>query len=101
MKTRNVCRKISLLVNCAALVFAASSSLAVESRIITFQGGDDAASENTKRLIGHWRKTTIVFESPKDEHLFFMPMVPPRTGSSRQTAAANPLQATGVLKARS
>ena len=69
MKTQNVCRKISLLVNCAALVFAASSSLAVEPGIITFQGGDDAASENTKRLIGHWRKTTIVFESPKDEHL--------------------------------
>lgn len=69
MKTRNVCRKITLLVNCAALVFAASSSLAVEPGIITFQGGDDAASENTKRLIGHWRKTTIVFESPKDEHL--------------------------------
>src|SRR5438045_8733740 len=69
MKTQNASRKIILLLNCAALVFAASSSLAVESGIITFQGGDDAASENTKRLIGHWRKTTIVFESPKDEHL--------------------------------
>ena len=22
-----------------------------------------------QRLIGHWRKTTIVFGSPKDEHL--------------------------------
>src|SRR5438034_8945619 len=69
MKTQNASRKIILLLNCAALVFAASSSLAVESGIITFQGGDDAASENTKRLFGHWRKTTIVFESAKDEQL--------------------------------
>jgi len=69
MKIRNVSREITLLLNCAALAFAAFSSLAAESAIITFQGGDDAASENTKRLIGHWRKTTIVFESPKDEHL--------------------------------
>ncbi len=69
MKIRNACRKITLLATCATLAFAASSSLAAGSAIITFQGGDDAASENTKRLIGHWRKTTIVFESPKDEHL--------------------------------
>jgi hypothetical protein len=69
MKTRNVCRKITLVVNCAALVFAAFSPLAADSGIVTFQAGDDASSENTKRLIGHWRKTTIVFGSPKDEHL--------------------------------
>jgi hypothetical protein len=69
MKTRNDSRKIILFVTCASLAFAASASLAAESAIITFQGGDNVASENTKRLIGHWRKTTIVFESPKDEHL--------------------------------
>ena len=69
MKIRNASRKITLLLNCAALAFAASSTLVAESGIITFQGGDDAASENTRRLIGHWRKTTIVFGSPKDEHL--------------------------------
>src|SRR5438128_11080399 len=69
MKIPNARRKIALLVNCAALAFAAFSALAADSGIVTFQGGDDAASENTKRLIGHWRKTTIVFGSPKDEHL--------------------------------
>ncbi len=26
-------------------------------------------SENARILVGHWRKTTIVFEQPKDEHL--------------------------------
>ena len=69
MKTQKRQWKITLLMHCAVLAFAAFSSLAAESGIITFQAGDDAASENTKRLIGHWRKTTIVFGSPKDEHL--------------------------------
>jgi hypothetical protein len=69
MKIPNTSLKITLLLNCAALAFAAFSTLAAESGIITFQAGDDAASENTKRLIAHWRKTTIVFGSPKDEHL--------------------------------
>ena len=26
-------------------------------------------SEGARVLVGHWRKTTIVFENPKDEHL--------------------------------
>jgi hypothetical protein len=26
-------------------------------------------SENERILVGHWRKTTIVFDQPKDEHL--------------------------------
>ena len=69
MKIPNACRKIALLVNSAALAFAALSPLAADSGIVTFQAGDDASSENTKRLMGHWRKTTIVFGSPKDEHL--------------------------------
>jgi hypothetical protein len=69
MKTRNARWKITLLANCVVLAFAAFSSLAADPAMSTFQTGDDAASENTKRLIGHWRKTTIVFESPKDEHL--------------------------------
>jgi hypothetical protein len=29
----------------------------------------DPSSDLKQQLIGHWRKTTIVFESPKDEHL--------------------------------
>ncbi len=34
-----------------------------------FQESGDASSDNKQQLIGHWRKTTIVFESPKDEYL--------------------------------
>ena len=34
-----------------------------------FQESGEASSDSTQRLIGHWRKTTIVFESPKDEHV--------------------------------
>jgi hypothetical protein len=71
MKIRNASRKITLLLNCAGLAFAASCSLAADLPMITFQAGSDAGSDNTKRLIGHWRKTTIVFQSPKDEHLVF------------------------------
>ena len=26
-------------------------------------------SESARALVGHWRKTTIVFENPQDEHL--------------------------------
>jgi len=69
MKILNVFRKISWIAQCAALVFAAVSTNAAGSGIITFQEGSGAPSENTNRLVGHWRKTTIVFESPKDEHL--------------------------------
>lgn len=29
----------------------------------------EPSSENSGVLVGHWRKTTIVFEQPEDEHL--------------------------------
>ena len=45
------------------------SALAAGSGVILFQESGDASSDNKQRLIGHWRKTTIVFGSPKDEHL--------------------------------
>ena len=73
MKILNVFRKISWIAQCASLVFAAVSTNAAGSGIITFQEGSGAPSENTNRLVGHWRKTTIVFESPKDEHLVLHP----------------------------
>jgi len=69
MKTQKRHWKITLPAHCAALAFAAFSSVAADPAMVPFQAGDDAASENTKRLLGHWRKTTIVFGSPKDEHL--------------------------------
>jgi hypothetical protein len=69
MATQNVFRKITWLAQCAAFAFAAFSAEAADSAIITFQEGSDASSENAKVLIGHWRKTTIDFVGPRDEHL--------------------------------
>jgi hypothetical protein len=70
MKKRNVLLKITRLASCVALAFGVAFSVAAAaSGITTFQEESDAPSENSSPLIGHWRKTTIVFESPKDEHL--------------------------------
>lgn len=49
------------------------SAVAAGSAIITFQESGDASPDNKHQLIGHWRKTTIVFGSPKDEHLVLNP----------------------------
>ena len=54
---------------CTVLLFGLVSAVAADSGVIMFQESGDASSANTQRLIGHWRKTTIVFGSPKDEHL--------------------------------
>jgi hypothetical protein len=54
---------------CTILVMGLISAVAAGSGVIRFQESSDSSSDNTQRLIGHWRKTTIVFGSPKDEHL--------------------------------
>jgi hypothetical protein len=69
MRRVNILYKISWLANCSVFAFTAFSTESANSGIITFQAGGDASPENTDQLVGHWRKTTIVFESPKDEHL--------------------------------
>jgi hypothetical protein len=56
---------VQCVVFASGLVFSAAAG----SGIIAFQESSDAPSDNTQRLICHWRKTTIVFGSPKDEHL--------------------------------
>jgi hypothetical protein len=56
-------------VQCVVFAFGLVFSAAAGSGITAFQESSDAPSDNTQRLIGHWRKTTIVFGSPKDEHL--------------------------------
>jgi hypothetical protein len=68
MKTWN----FLLGVTCAQYVvfaFSVVSLVAGSSGPITLQQSGEASSDNTQPLIGHWRKTTIVFGSPKDEHL--------------------------------
>ena len=49
--------------------FGLVSAATAGSGVIAFQESGEASSDNKQRLVGHWRKTTIVFESPKDEHL--------------------------------
>jgi hypothetical protein len=69
MITRNVFRQLIWIAQCAAFVFVAFSAQAADSGIITFQEGNAASSENSSGLIGHWRKTTIGYTGPRDEHL--------------------------------
>ncbi len=67
MKTRTLLGFTA--VQCTVLVFGLVSAAAADSGVILFQESSDGSSDNKQRLIGHWRKTTIVFGSPKDEHL--------------------------------
>ena len=54
---------------CIVFAFGLVSAVPAGSGIIAFQDSADSSSDNKQRLIGHWRKTTIIFGSPKDEHL--------------------------------
>jgi hypothetical protein len=72
MTIRNVPRNITLIAQCAAFAFVAFSANAANSRIITFQESS-APSENSSELVGHWRKTTIGYTGPVDEHLVLHP----------------------------
>ncbi|HXQ02961.1 MAG TPA: hypothetical protein VN801_08335 [Candidatus Udaeobacter sp.] len=69
MKTQHVFRKINWLAYCAAFAFAGFSIEAADSGIIRFQESSAPSSENASALIGHWRKTTISYTGPIDEHL--------------------------------
>jgi hypothetical protein len=66
MKTRSLLG--FAFAQCIVFAFGLVSAATSGSGVIAFQESGDASSDN-KQLIGHWRKTTIVFESPKDEHL--------------------------------
>ena len=68
MKTRRFPLGITLA-QCLAFAFSLVSAAAGNPGLITFQESGETSSDSTQRLIGHWRKTTIVFGSPKDEHL--------------------------------
>ena len=53
----------------AVLAFGLVSAAASNSGIILFQESGDTSSGNNQQLIGHWRKTTIGYTGPIDEHL--------------------------------
>ena len=67
MKTRSLLD--FTFAQCTVFAVGLVSAAATGSGVITFQESGDASLDNKQQLIGHWRKTTIVFESPKDEHL--------------------------------
>jgi hypothetical protein len=69
MRTQNSSRWVTWIAQCAVLLFAAFSIEAAGSGIITFQESSGSTSENSNALIGHWRKTTISYTGPVDEHL--------------------------------
>ena len=69
MRTQYVFRKITRLAHFCALALVALSTEAANSGIITFQERNATSSENSNALIGHWRKTTISYTGPMDEHL--------------------------------
>jgi len=69
MRTQNISRQITWIVPCVALVVVAFSAKAAHSRIIKFQESSAPSSVNSSGLIGDWRKTTIGYTGPIDEHL--------------------------------
>jgi hypothetical protein len=58
-----------MFAQCVACAFAVASVGITGSGVIAFQESAEALSDGKQQLVGHWRKTTIIFESPKDEHL--------------------------------
>ena len=69
MMPRNIFRQITWIPQCAAFLFVAFSAEAADSGILRFQESSGSTSENSNALIGHWRKTTISYTGPIDEHL--------------------------------
>ncbi len=69
MRIQTSFRKITLLALCAPFAFVGFSIEAADSGIIRFQESSASSSENSNALIGHWRKTTISYTGPIDEHL--------------------------------
>ena len=53
---------------------AAHVTALLTALLIAFATSAQAATtDNAGVLVGHWRTTSIVFESPQDEHLVFKP----------------------------
>ena len=69
MITRNISRQIAVIAPCAMLVFGTLLANGADSGIIKFQESSASSSDSLNGLIGHWRKTTIGYTGPIDEHL--------------------------------
>ena len=64
---KNVSPERRWLLHIVACGLVALRALGADAGIIAFQG--EVLSETAQGLVGHWRMTKIVFESPRDEHL--------------------------------
>jgi hypothetical protein len=71
MRTQRVFRKMIWLARFVGFVLVALSAEATDAAIVKFQESSAPSSENSSGLIGHWRKTTIGYTGPMDEHLVF------------------------------
>jgi hypothetical protein len=69
IRINSVLAKSKWLALPAACFFLAFSAPPADQRIVTFQGESADVPESAKVLVGHWRKTTIGYVGPRDEHL--------------------------------
>jgi hypothetical protein len=69
MLTGNRSRQIAVIAHCAMVVLGTLLANGADSGIITFQESSASSQDNSSGLIGHWRKTTIGYTGPIDEHL--------------------------------
>ena len=64
---------MKLAIGCVLLIGVGSAIAAPlhisAQHIQLFQIASEPSAENPSTLVGHWRKTTIVYGSPRDEHL--------------------------------
>ncbi|HEY2567689.1 MAG TPA: hypothetical protein VGI25_00070 [Candidatus Udaeobacter sp.] len=61
--------RFALIAQCVVFLILPVSGEAAGSGIIKFQESTGPSSENSSELVGHWRKTTIGYTGPIDEHL--------------------------------
>jgi hypothetical protein len=71
-RIRSVLAQSKWLALPAACFFLAFSAPPPDQSVVPFQESGDAA-DNAQALVGHWRTTTVIHESVKDEHLVFHP----------------------------
>jgi hypothetical protein len=72
IRINSVLAKSKWLALPAACFFLAFSVPPADQQIVRFQESGEVSgevSESAKVLVGHWRKTTIGYVGPRDEHL--------------------------------
>lgn len=73
MRRRRILCCVVCLISSIGSGFGGFSVAGAGPGSIAFQEETDSPSENASPLIGHWRKTTIGYVGPRDEHLVLHP----------------------------